>query len=71
MTPPLDKPSPTEAAPSQGEAWLDGFELFAEGYVERHPGAFERSPERRALYGDDRERELADLEAGTHPLRPR
>jgi len=69
MVPPLDKPSDLLPAstPAQ-EEWMEGFVRFAEEYIGQYPAAFERAPERRALYGDDRERELADLENGTHPL---
>jgi hypothetical protein len=69
MAPPLDKPSDIlPASPPADDEWMESFAGFAEEYIGKYPAAFERSPERRALYGDDRERELADMENGTHPL---
>jgi hypothetical protein len=37
----------------------------------RNPGGLERAARARELYGDDGERELADLEASRHPFQQR
>jgi hypothetical protein len=59
MTPPLDKQ--TAEAPD----WLEA-ELAALTPADR--AAMQRVEEARALYGEDFERELRDLDHGRHPL---
>jgi hypothetical protein len=57
----------TLASPTAAEReFLRGIEATTEE-MER-AGMFDRSPERRALYGDDPMREIDDLESGRHPL---
>lgn len=65
MTPPLDKLADTDA---DYASYLEGFERLVESVPADH---VVRSAEARRLYGDDFERELADLDAGRHPLQTR
>jgi hypothetical protein len=67
---PLDPPQPLVAPTASLSA--DEPSDFLRGILEttlslEGAGMLARSPERTALYGEDRAREIADLEAGRHP----
>jgi hypothetical protein len=59
MSPPLDM------HPAQAPNWLES-EIAALSPADR--AAMQRVEQARALYGDDFERELSDLDHGRHPL---
>jgi hypothetical protein len=60
--------TPEERARVEGDAFFRSFVLTALEREWQSPRAEEEERAVRAAYGDDHERELADLEAGRHPL---
>jgi hypothetical protein len=74
---PLDLAAPSAPAPSPAEggvlspedaAYLRSFAMFLEEDEARNPGVMDREIAAARLYGTDFEREMADIEAGRHPL---
>ena len=53
---------------SEGAAWLRSFAAFCEEEEMREPGVIDREIAAARRYGADLERELADIQAGRHPL---
>jgi hypothetical protein len=67
MSPPFDRPHPSESQLA-GQAWLDSFDATLAGLTPEEHAAMGRVEAARVVYGLDFERELADLEAGSHPV---
>jgi hypothetical protein len=64
----LAKLTPDERARYDSSDHFRGFVNTTLEMEWRSPGCFERVAAMRDRYGNDAERELADLEAGRHPL---
>jgi hypothetical protein len=64
----LAKLTPEERAKYERSEFFRGFVNTALEMEWESPGCFERAAALRDRYGDDAERELADLESGQHPL---
>ncbi len=68
---PLDLAVPPVAGgtlTAEDAAYLRSFAMFLEEEEVRHPGVIDRVIAVTRMYGNDFERELADIQAGRHPL---
>lgn len=55
---------------SEDAAYLRSFIALCEEEEAREPGVIDREIAASEMYGNDFARELADIEAGRHPLQP-
>ncbi|MFT3773925.1 MAG: hypothetical protein QM820_51810 [Minicystis sp.] len=64
----LAKLTPEERAQYESSSFFRGIVDLTLEQEWENPGCFERVAAAREMYGDDSERELADLETGRHPF---
>jgi hypothetical protein len=70
---PLDlvtEPEPAPLLSPDDAAFLRSFVALCEEEETRNPGGIDREIAASEMYGNDFARELADIQAGRHPLQP-